>query len=156
MFAAEVVNSVIVLAALASLVGFSYLWSMTQARGFALKSLACLWALMARSLLVAGVEPFVTHSAPLILPFWILLVAGVWMTVRKLRSVYKTMARPGSDAERRRVIEAAELVKKATAAAALAAQVTAEAAAAALAAKERALEAHRLVEEAQKHVANGG
>jgi hypothetical protein len=93
MLAANATNAIIVVAAFAALVGFAYLWRLTQARGFALKALACVWALIARSLLVAGVEPFATYSAPLILPFWLLMVAGVWCTAHKLHGVYAKVHR---------------------------------------------------------------
>jgi hypothetical protein len=87
--AGDIPNAIVVTLAVVVLTGFVYLWFFTRATGFLWKAVACAWACVARLLLSLHVEPFVTYSAQLILPFWILMAMGVWLTVGKLVSVYR-------------------------------------------------------------------
>jgi hypothetical protein len=41
-----------------------------------------------RSLLVAGVEPFVTYASQMPVPFYVMFCIGIWLNVFKMRSVY--------------------------------------------------------------------
>jgi hypothetical protein len=84
----DIANITIVVLAVLAVVGFWYAWKLTGASGFLWKASAITYILIARILLVSNVEPFVKYSAPFALPFYILIVIGIWLTVFKLRTVY--------------------------------------------------------------------
>ena len=86
---AEGLNLIIVVLALAMLVGLLYMCRMTRARGFVWKAAAFGWIAFFRILLVANIHPFVQYSSQLALPFYLLFGVGLLLTITKLRSVYR-------------------------------------------------------------------
>jgi hypothetical protein len=86
--AGDLANYAIVLLAISVVVGFWYLWKLTDAGGFIWKSLGVTYLMVVRILLVTKIEPFVKYSAPFALPFYVMMTVGVWLTVFKLRAIY--------------------------------------------------------------------
>jgi hypothetical protein len=89
MFTAQSTNILIVVAALVVVAAEVYGWHLSGARGFLWKAAAFIYLLVVRALLVAELEPFVRYSAQVTAPFYILFAIGAWLTVWKLRSVYR-------------------------------------------------------------------
>jgi len=85
----DIPNVVVLILSVAILVGLLYVCRMTRANGFIWKAAAFGWIAFCRVMLVAGVHPFVQYSAQLALPFYVLFGIGLWLTITKLRSVYR-------------------------------------------------------------------
>ena len=82
-------NIVVVVCAVVIMLGLLYVCKLTRADGFIWKAAAFGWVVVCRVLLVAGVHPFVVYSSQIVLPFYLLFIIGLWLTITKLRSVYR-------------------------------------------------------------------
>jgi len=145
----DIPNAVIAVFALVCFGGLAYTYRLTKASGFLWKAGGFGWIAFSRILLVADVEPFVTYSAQMALPFYVLYGAGLILTIHKLHSVYEHYM-PAYRGGVPMAAHAAQMVELAELAATKAAEAASTAAGAAVKAAEAAKVAETIAQQSRE------